>query len=682
MGSTRAMLGQGSGIFRQDQIHTGADDEAQMTRTARPAVVGSADARAVHGWSAGADLVVLGAALPEVTRAALAALMLRDPVRFDGDEAAGARGLTELAELAEPEGDACDEPDRPLVLVAGDVQLELPALLDLLDRPGLRSAALVVRPATVARGLTGAAPAGVGADGAGLESVGTGSHVVTRPSHVLGGVLRVDSADRRQAAEVWRRAAASAGEQLANGAVGLVDLATLALVRGDLPVRVRELGPFTWRRGSADAPGAPGGPWQQRLRASSRGGDGLLSTYAVRPLSRQLTAVGLNRGWTPNAVTAVSLLLGLVAAALVLTGRPAGWVVAAVVLQLALVVDCVDGEIARFTRRFSALGAWLDGVGDRAKEYAVLAALGAVAVREGSPGWTVAIAAMALVTARHLEDYAYVDRLRPARVSTPDLVPLDRARDAGSTGDRTTFPAPPSRRATAVHWAKKVIHLPIAERYLLISLGLLTFNPLLVLWVMIVGASLALVWTVGGRLVKAPTGRDGIHRMHLRESASRGHLAAQLDLSVLAPLGSRLLRPWTDPAGLSRYAWLLPALLWSAEAITLGVVAAGQLDVGHHGAAYAWLAAVAYHRYDVVYRLRETGTGSAPWVSRADLGTEGRIVLVLAVALLAPAALPLLLWVGTAALLVVYATESFRGWRRWIRSQRRAMPLGLQQEAS
>ena len=48
-------------------------------------------------------------------------------------------------------------------------------------------------------------------------------------------------------------------------------------------------------------------------------------------------------------------------------------VAGAVLLQLAFTFDCVDGQLARYTRQFSKLGAWLDSIFDRTKEYVVFA---------------------------------------------------------------------------------------------------------------------------------------------------------------------------------------------------------------------------------------------------------------------------------------------------------------------
>ncbi len=51
------------------------------------------------------------------------------------------------------------------------------------------------------------------------------------------------------------------------------------------------------------------------------------------------------------------------------------WSPAAVLLYLGFVLDCVDGQLARYTRHFSAWGGWLDTMADRAKEYVVYAGL-------------------------------------------------------------------------------------------------------------------------------------------------------------------------------------------------------------------------------------------------------------------------------------------------------------------
>jgi hypothetical protein len=265
---------------------------------------------------------------------------------------------------------------------------------------------------------------------------------------------------------------------------------------------------------------------------------------------------------------------------------------------------------------------------------------------------------------------------------------------------------------TVVHWVKKVIHMPIAERYLLISLGLLTGNPRLVLWLVVVTVSFSMVWTQGGRAVKALTGRDGVAPAAARVRWSP--LDVQLDLGPVARMFGRAVRlPFlvaclalvlltlaavvmvlqgrtplafvavliaslvtgagARPPVSHLLDWQLPALLWLVEAVVIATVGRVHLEAAGQGLAFAFLAAVAYHRYDVVYRLRDTGEPPAPWLTLAGLGVDGRLLVVLAVAAWAPGALAAVLGLGAAWLVVLYLAESIAGWRRWIQAQRPAV---------
>ena len=668
--------------------------------------VGSASSRALRGLSSGADVLLVGAATG--TDAGLRGVLeeICAPARLRDVAGGPSATLTALADAAQASSAA------PLVVAAACLDTDLPALLDLLDRPGVRTATTVVPREGIDHGHDEASLVRVGRDGRAVESVGTAGHAVSAPTHALLGALRVAPEDRLQAARLWREAAAVATDAWGQDAVAL---AVLALVRGGLRVGAVPLGPFRWSHGAAGGRGAAGDPWRQRLRGASRGGDGFFSTYAVRPVSRRITAIGLRRDWRPNAVTVASLAMGVLAAILVATGFWWAWVLAAVLLLLALAVDCVDGEIARFTRRFSPLGAFLDAVGDRVKEYAVLAAVAAVAVREGEPGWPVAIAAMAAVTVRHLENDTYEHRISFSRASTPDLLPVDAPRDLGPEGARTVLAPPPSRRQVVVFWTKKVIHLPIAERYLLISLTLLTRQPMLVLWVLLVATVIAVAWTQGGRVALVIIGRDPSWAAVPRGNGP-GHVDEQLDLGPLARAASAMGRGsfltglagallllagpsaalWLDRPGLALAAavvaslvvgagwrpplhhpldWQAPAALWAAEALTVGLLVHHTIEA-MSAAGFAYLCAVAYHRYDVLYRQRDTGAAPPRWLSVAGLGVDGRLVVLLAVAALAPGALVPVLWVAAVALGLLYLGESAVGWRTWIAAQTSPSPTG------
>ena len=68
-----------------------------------------------------------------------------------------------------------------------------------------------------------------------------------------------------------------------------------------------------------------------------------------------------------------------------------------VLIYFAFVFDCVDGQVARYARKFGVLGAWLDATFDRFKEYVVFAGLAVGAVVSGvGDVWTLALIALGL----------------------------------------------------------------------------------------------------------------------------------------------------------------------------------------------------------------------------------------------------------------------------------------------
>lgn len=96
----------------------------------------------------------------------------------------------------------------------------------------------------------------------------------------------------------------------------------------------------------------------------------------MRALSPYLTQPLVASRLSANHVTAAMVVVGL-AAALVLTlpgiAAAAG---AAALAQIQLLLDCVDGEMARWRRTSSVIGAYLDQIAHYSTEAALAAALG------------------------------------------------------------------------------------------------------------------------------------------------------------------------------------------------------------------------------------------------------------------------------------------------------------------
>jgi len=111
---------------------------------------------------------------------------------------------------------------------------------------------------------------------------------------------------------------------------------------------------------------------ESRLYGSLKGEfEGFVDRYFNRKLSRWFTRLFLAVGLSPNSITALAGLIGLVAAAGFGLGTYSAGVVAAVLFQLAAVIDCCDGEVARLTFTESPFGAWLDLVLDNVVHMAI-----------------------------------------------------------------------------------------------------------------------------------------------------------------------------------------------------------------------------------------------------------------------------------------------------------------------
>ena len=104
--------------------------------------------------------------------------------------------------------------------------------------------------------------------------------------------------------------------------------------------------------------------------------DGLMDTLLNRKLSRPLTRVFLRTPLTPNQVTGLSFLVGLLGAGCFLLGSYGWTLVGALLLQASTVLDCVDGEIARVKMLESPFGEWLDITLDTVVHIAIFIGVG------------------------------------------------------------------------------------------------------------------------------------------------------------------------------------------------------------------------------------------------------------------------------------------------------------------
>jgi phosphatidylglycerophosphate synthase len=96
----------------------------------------------------------------------------------------------------------------------------------------------------------------------------------------------------------------------------------------------------------------------------------------MRRVSPRATWIFARLGWSPNAVTTGFIACGVAAGVVAALGGLASAVGAALLIQAYLLLDCADGELARWRGQTSVTGVYLDGIGHYLGETALLAGLG------------------------------------------------------------------------------------------------------------------------------------------------------------------------------------------------------------------------------------------------------------------------------------------------------------------
>ncbi|MBF8190895.1 CDP-alcohol phosphatidyltransferase family protein [Nonomuraea sp. K274] len=356
-----------------------------------------------------------------------------------------------------------------------------------------------------------------------IVSVGTAHHGVTRPNAVLLGPLHISARNAPVLAETCRELAAMA--DLFGDDDDLVQLIVFGLVRNGVSVGLRGRRDLFYRRVTTQEEVNEAGPEmagmdedRSRLNYAVKGADGFFTTYFVSTYSRFIARWAARRGLTPNQVTLISIALGVAAAACFATGDRPWMVLGGVLIYFAFVFDCVDGQVARYARKFGVLGAWLDATFDRFKEYVVFAglAIGWVVSGNSEDIWILALAALGLQSVRHLLDFSFGisnRRKPPAKLPT---VPLDapddrelrqllvRRKVERSQGVRGVLKMwTKAGRFRAVHWARKMIVFPIGERFAAIAITAAFFDARITFLTLVIWGSVAAVYTLTGRLMRS-----------------------------------------------------------------------------------------------------------------------------------------------------------------------------------
>jgi phosphatidylglycerophosphate synthase len=103
--------------------------------------------------------------------------------------------------------------------------------------------------------------------------------------------------------------------------------------------------------------------------------DNFWTEWISRPPAAVLVWLLRPTSVTPNQVSFAAIAIAIGGAAILIAWRTwTGLIIAGVTLQLAYIVDCVDGQLARLKNQTSPVGALLDFMLDEVKAFVVLSA--------------------------------------------------------------------------------------------------------------------------------------------------------------------------------------------------------------------------------------------------------------------------------------------------------------------
>jgi len=432
-----------------------------------------------------------------------------------------------------------------------------------------------------------------------VASASSQSHIVTLGNRNFAGALRISQNQREHVISALEGAIDS---RLPGNAI---DLSLVALTRARVQVDAADLWAAPYARSADNLVRESVASelenlnlGQLRLKMANRANDGFYSVFFLRKFSKLLTWLAVRVKATPNQVTLISFAIGLYSAFCFTKGSFSQTLLGAVLLQISIIVDCVDGELARYTRKFSKLGAWLDAVTDRVKEYMVFLGLAIGAEKSGEDLWVPALVMMLIQTFRHLSDYNFARTVK-LRAESQFLTPVDYAADFDGI-----VPTEREPKGRLRYWLGKIIQFPIGERWLVISASAVIGGASFTFTVMPILAAISALVVYRGRIIRT---------LKMEKEPSRGILISAQQDSLILKLKF-----------IKRFDWLEPSLLRAVETLLLLWIFIINEQINTVN--FIVIFTIVFHHYDNLYRSLQNERKPI-WLSRLGLFIEGRLLL-------------------------------------------------------
>ncbi len=100
-----------------------------------------------------------------------------------------------------------------------------------------------------------------------------------------------------------------------------------------------------------------------------RSGRESLITIIYRPLAESLVRVLVKTSITPNQITTIGILISIVAGFFFALGELKYLIIGAILTQVVLISDMVDGKVARYKKLGTKFGEWYDCVANKIFKY-------------------------------------------------------------------------------------------------------------------------------------------------------------------------------------------------------------------------------------------------------------------------------------------------------------------------
>lgn len=143
----------------------------------------------------------------------------------------------------------------------------------------------------------------------------------------------------------------------------------------------------------------------QKINACAKRPIDIWTNFLYYPLSIRLVYLIRQTRISPNALTISSLIIALCGCIGFATGGRAWELWGLLAVQISYVVDCADGQLARYKKQFSPVGGWIDQVADRIKEFSIYLSLVVGYTTDHGSHESVWVYAMTAIFALYLLEY-------------------------------------------------------------------------------------------------------------------------------------------------------------------------------------------------------------------------------------------------------------------------------------